>query len=125
MHQRKGKIVTIYDVSVTIPFKCRLAQDKAVLFHGLLTIRISAASLPDGSSLSGDIKIPEIAHDTDPTDLTFEISFATQTNSADALRKVIRRQLEEKLKTVIAAFPTDLIQGKHNVYCHIYLSKRS
>jgi activator of HSP90 ATPase len=53
LNQRKGKIITIYDVEAKLNWK---------------------GTLVDGTEATGSIKIPEIAHDTDSDDFVVNYS---------------------------------------------------
>ncbi|KAI9244262.1 activator of Hsp90 ATPase [Helicostylum pulchrum] len=72
LNQRKGKIITIYDVVLKLEW---------------------AGTLADGTEITGTIHVPEIAHDTDSDDYVFEIAINDDSNAKQAIKEVVRKGL--------------------------------
>lgn len=89
LNQRKGKIITIYDVVLKLNWKGALA---------------------DGTEVTGSINIPEIAHDTDSDDYVFEISINDDNNAKQAIKEVIRKGLTPLLIKKFEAFSAAMIK---------------
>lgn len=66
LNQRKGKIITIYDVVLKLNWKGKIYAHSEILFHGKLMMNIG--TLADGTEVTGSLNIPEVAHDTDSDD---------------------------------------------------------
>ncbi|KAL1936232.1 hypothetical protein VTP01DRAFT_366 [Rhizomucor pusillus] len=89
LNQRKGKIITIYDVALKLRWQGTLA---------------------DGSEASGRISIPEVAHDSTADDYVFEISVDGNVSSSQEVKSVIRKQLTPLICDKLAKFPKDMIK---------------
>ncbi|KAG0186277.1 hypothetical protein DFQ28_008076 [Apophysomyces sp. BC1034] len=89
LNQRKGKIITIYDVALKLTWEGTAA---------------------DGTTASGKIFIPEVAHDTDIDDYVFDISVNEDSNAKQPIRDVVRKVLTPKLREAFSKFSADLIQ---------------
>ncbi|KAI8076633.1 hsp90-like protein [Gilbertella persicaria] len=89
LNQRKGKIITIYDVTLKLNWE---------------------GSLADGTDVSGSINIPEIAHDTDSDDYVFEISIDDDNNAKQAIKEVIRKGLTPLLIKKFESFSATMIK---------------
>ncbi|KAF9111174.1 hypothetical protein BGX27_005290 [Mortierella sp. AM989] len=94
VNQRKGKIITIFDVAITVTFEGTSA---------------------DGTDVTGKIEIPEVAHDTDIDDYVFDVSVDSDSSAKQPVRDLIRKNLAPILRKKLAAFATDLIKGKSNM----------
>ncbi|KAL9538279.1 hypothetical protein MBANPS3_011048 [Mucor bainieri] len=89
LNQRKGKIITIYDVVLKLNWEGTLA---------------------DGTEVTGSLNIPEIAHDTDSDDYVFEISINDDNNAKSAIKPVIRKELTPLLIKKFEAFSAAMIK---------------
>ncbi|KAI7900916.1 activator of Hsp90 ATPase [Cokeromyces recurvatus] len=89
LNQRKGKIITIYDVALRLNWKGTLADDTEV---------------------TGSIEIPEIAHDTDADDFVFNISIFDESNEKQVMKEVIRKGLVPLIKQKFEAFSPAMIK---------------
>ncbi|KAG0302250.1 hypothetical protein BGZ98_007665 [Dissophora globulifera] len=89
VNQRKGKIITIFDVAITITFEGAAA---------------------DGTAVTGKIEIPEVAHDTDIDDYVFDVSIDSDSRAKQPVRDLIRKTLAPILRKKLEAFATDLIK---------------
>ncbi|ORE02414.1 hypothetical protein BCV72DRAFT_215279 [Rhizopus microsporus var. microsporus] len=88
LNQRKGKMVTIYDLVLKLEW---------------------TGTLADGTEAKGSISIPEIAHDTDSDDY-FEISIYDDNSSKQALKEVIRKDLTPLLIKKFEGFSAAMIK---------------
>lgn len=70
--QRKGKVITIYDVKLTIEY---------------------SGKTKDNEEVSGTIKIPEIAHDTEEDDYVFDIDINTDSASKAPVRDLVKNKI--------------------------------
>ncbi|KAI8371532.1 activator of Hsp90 ATPase [Radiomyces spectabilis] len=96
LNQRKGKIITIYDVALKLDWK------------GLAA---------DGTEATGTITIPEVAHDTEEDEYVFQISVNDDNNEKSVLKKPIKSSLVPLLQAKFSKFSQDLIeQHKSDVY---------
>ncbi|KAI8355601.1 activator of Hsp90 ATPase [Choanephora cucurbitarum] len=89
LNQRKGKIITIYDITLKLNWE---------------------GTLEDGTAVSGSINIPEIAHDTDSDDFVFEISINDDNNAKQAIKEVVRKGLTPLLIKKFETFSAAMIK---------------
>ncbi|KAG0055333.1 hypothetical protein BGZ83_008973 [Gryganskiella cystojenkinii] len=89
VNQRKGKIITIFDVAITMTFEGTAA---------------------DGTAVTGKIEIPEVAHDTDTDDYVFDVSIDGDSRAKQPVRDLIRKNLAPILRKKLDLFATDLIK---------------
>ncbi|KAF9360106.1 hypothetical protein BGX26_010543 [Mortierella sp. AD094] len=89
VNQRKGKIITIFDVAITLTFEGTTA---------------------DGTAVTGKIDIPEVAHDTDIDDYVFDVVIDSDSSAKQPVRDLIRKNLAPILRKKLAAFAVDLIK---------------
>ncbi|KAF7726617.1 hypothetical protein EC973_008581 [Apophysomyces ossiformis] len=89
LNQRKGKIITIYDVALKLTWEGTAA---------------------DGTTASGKIFVPEVAHDTDVDDYVFDVSITDATNAKQPIRDVVKKVLTPKLREAFSKFSADLIK---------------
>ncbi|KAF9144047.1 hypothetical protein BGX30_014031 [Mortierella sp. GBA39] len=89
VNQRKGKIITIFDVAITLTFEGTTA---------------------DGTAVSGKIEIPEVAHDTDEDDYVFDVSIDADSSAKQPVRDLIRKSLAPLLRKKLSVFAIDLIK---------------
>ncbi|KAG1057152.1 hypothetical protein G6F43_000987 [Rhizopus delemar] len=95
LNQRKGKMVTIYDVALKLDWE---------------------GALNDGTEVTGSISIPEIAHDTDSDDY-FEISINDDNNAKQEIKQIIRKDLTPLLVKKFEGFSAAMIkENSEDVY---------
>lgn len=87
--QRKGKVITLFDVKIRLEFNGKTAG---------------------GQDVSGTITIPEVAHDTEKDEYVFETSIYSDSKDKDSVRELIRNQLTPQLRTALYKFSSDLIE---------------
>jgi len=75
--QRKGKVITIFDVKVVIEYSGKTKDDEEV---------------------SGTITIPEIAHDTEENEYVFDIDIYSDANSKAPVKDLVRAKLVPELR---------------------------
>jgi len=90
LNQRKGKIITIFDVQMTISWS------------GLTA---------DGTEAKGKIQIPEIAHDSEIDEYVFDITVLDDTSAKQPVKDVVRKELTPLLRKKLASFSKDLIDA--------------
>lgn len=110
LNQRKGKIITLYDMVLKLCWKGKLICVKILSLFALYLTSIPGTSA-DGVEAEGRITIPEVAHDTDPSDYVFEITVDADSRSKDPIRQVVRSYLSAEIKQVFATFTKDLIDS--------------
>ncbi|KAH0612295.1 uncharacterized protein H6S33_010347 [Morchella sextelata] len=86
--QRKGKVITLFDVKMRLEF---------------------SGSTVDDPSVSGTITIPEIAHDTEEDEYVFEVDVYSDTPTKSPIRDLIRSSLIPQLRVALGKFSPDLI----------------
>ncbi|KAF9132017.1 hypothetical protein BGW39_000948 [Mortierella sp. 14UC] len=89
VNQRKGKIITIFDVAINLTFEGTTA---------------------DGTAVTGKIEIPEVAHDTDSDDYVFDVSIDADSSAKQPVRDLIRKNLAPLLRKKLSVFAADLIR---------------
>ncbi|KAG0211367.1 hypothetical protein BGX28_008025 [Mortierella sp. GBA30] len=88
VNQRKGKIITIFDVAINLTFEGTTA---------------------DGTAVTGKIEIPEVAHDTEIDDYVFDVTIDNDSSSKQPVRDLIRKNLAPLLRKKLQKFAGDLI----------------
>ncbi|KAI8099986.1 activator of Hsp90 ATPase [Halteromyces radiatus] len=86
--QRKGKIITIYDVNLKYSWE-------------------GVAS--DGTKVSGTIHIPEVAHDTEIDEYVFEVTVKEEDTLKRTIRDIVKRHLTPLMSKQFDMFSKDLI----------------
>ncbi|KAI8337496.1 activator of Hsp90 ATPase [Chlamydoabsidia padenii] len=87
--QRKGKIITIYDVALEYTWEGVAA---------------------DGTSVSGTIAIPECCHDTDLDEYVFTITVKEEDTLKRTVRDVVKKELTPLMRKQFNLFSEDLKQ---------------
>lgn len=87
--QRKGKVISIYDLRLVLNIAGNVSPEK---------------------SFKGSITIPELAYDTEEDELQFDISIYNEDADTEKVRQVIKKDLVPKLRSALMAFGKDLIQ---------------
>lgn len=90
--QRKGKVISLFDLKVTLDIT-GFAVD---------------ASKEEGS-FKGSIVVPELAYDSEADDLQFDISIYNEDSANEGMRSVIKSKLVPQLRKILAGFGHDLI----------------
>lgn len=86
LNQRKGKLLVIYDVALKLSWQ---------------------GNLKDGSTVFGNIIVPEVAYDTELDDYVFNIQI--NSGSGDEIKKLIRSDLAPLLAIKFSHFTRDLV----------------
>jgi len=86
--QRKGKVITLFDVEVRLEFSGKAAE---------------------GENVTGSIKIPEVAHDTAEGEYVFEIEVYSDNKEKQAVRDLVRNAIVPQLRKALSLFSGDLI----------------
>ncbi|KAK9766068.1 Co-chaperone [Basidiobolus ranarum] len=90
LNQRKGKIITLYDLSLTLDW---------------------SGTSEDGTEAKGKILIPEVAHDSELDDYVFEVSIDEETREKRVIKEVVRLKLTQVIRKKLALFTHDLIEA--------------
>ncbi|KAL0633734.1 Co-chaperone [Maublancomyces gigas] len=86
--QRKGKVITLFDVKLRLEF---------------------SGKTPSGDDVSGSITVPEVAHDTQEDEYVFEVDVYSDNKEKQAVRDLVRGQLLPQLRKALSLFSGDLI----------------
>lgn len=86
--QRKGKVISLFDLKLVFKLAGTTAQDTKV---------------------SGSVTVPELAYDSDADDIQFDVSIYNEEASHADIRSLLKRELLPKLREKLARFGTDLI----------------
>jgi len=87
--QRKGKVITLFDVKLKLDFSGKTA---------------------DGSNASGHIVIPEVAHDTEEDEFVFEVDLSSELPKDAAIKEVARKKLVPLLRKHLSGLAPALIR---------------
>ncbi|KAK0247506.1 hypothetical protein B0A54_13741 [Friedmanniomyces endolithicus] len=98
--QRKGKVITIFDVRLQIEY------------IGKVPVKAESEGMEDDTKdVSGTITIPEVAHDTEEHEYVFEIEMYSSDSSKepakDLIRKEITLQIRKSLQKLAPALITE------------------
>ncbi|KAI9219857.1 activator of Hsp90 ATPase [Blastocladiella britannica] len=96
LNVRKGKLITIYDLTLTL--------------HWTATLAGTTGTEP--VTATGTVSIPEIAHDTERGDLVLQISVDADARAKDPIRAALRKHLAAALWPVLDQFPKALVASQ-------------
>ncbi|USP81746.1 dehydrogenase protein [Curvularia clavata] len=91
--QRKGKVITIFDV------KLKLEYSGALLLDALTR---SAGKNKEGEEASGTITVPEVAHDTEEDEYVFDVDVYSDDSSKQPVKELVRSDIVPQLRKVFA-----------------------
>ncbi|CAK7270344.1 Co-chaperone [Sporothrix epigloea] len=86
--QRKGKVITIYDVKLVLEY---------------------AGSAPDEEDVGGSITIPEVAHDTEEDEFVFDIDVYSDSKGKQPVKDLVRSQLVPQLRKTLIKLAAALV----------------
>jgi len=86
--QRKGKVITIFDVKLVIEY---------------------SGTTKDDEEVSGTITVPEVAHDTEENEYVFDIDIYSDANSKAPVKDLVRAKLVPQLRKEFAKLGPALI----------------
>ncbi|KAI0112595.1 activator of Hsp90 ATPase [Nemania sp. FL0031] len=75
--QRKGKVITIFDVKLVLEY---------------------SGSAPEADDVSGTITVPEVAHDTEEDEFVFDIDIHSESKEKQPVKDLIRSKLVPQLR---------------------------
>ncbi|KAJ4423868.1 Co-chaperone [Gnomoniopsis sp. IMI 355080] len=75
--QRKGKVITIFDVKLVLEY---------------------SGSTPDADDVSGTITVPELAHDTEEDEFVFDIDIYSESKEKQPVKDLVRAKLVPQLR---------------------------
>lgn len=86
--QRKGKVITIYDVKLVLEY---------------------SGSAPGEEDVSGTITIPEVAHDTEEDEFVFDIDVHSDSKGKQPVKDLVRSGLVPQLRTTLVKLAAALV----------------
>jgi len=95
--QRKGKVITIFDVKLQLEWK------------GFVTATEEGASEPVQKDVSGTITIPEVAHDTEENEYVFDIELYSASKEKEPAKDLVRSALVPQLRKALQQIGPALI----------------
>ncbi|KAL8710402.1 MAG: hypothetical protein Q9220_005003 [cf. Caloplaca sp. 1 TL-2023] len=87
--QRKGKVITLFDVKVQLEYEGKTHDEEDV---------------------GGTITVPEVAHDTEEDEYVFDIDIYSETNSKQPVKDLIRAQIVPQLRQRLSKLGPALIR---------------
>jgi len=88
VNQRKGKVITIFDVKLVIEYSGKTKDDESV---------------------SGTITVPEVAHDTEENEYVFDIDIYSDASSKAPVKDLVRAKIVPQLRQQFAKLGPALI----------------
>lgn len=85
--QRKGKIISLFDVKLVLSYEGKV----------------------DDVDAKGTITVPEVAYDTEEDEYQFDISVFSESSSNTKIRDVVRQKIVPQLRKVLVQFGKDLM----------------
>lgn len=86
--QRKGKVITIFDVSLRLEYEGKNQE---------------------GADVAGSIKVPECAYDTEPDEYVFEIDIFSETKEKQPVKDLVKSKIVPQLREVFQTLAPTLI----------------
>ncbi|KAI0142884.1 activator of Hsp90 ATPase [Xylariaceae sp. FL1272] len=87
--QRKGKVITIFDVKLVLEY---------------------SGSAPEAEDVSGTITIPEVAHDTEEDEYVFDIDIHSESKEKQPVKDLVRAKLVPQLRAEFQKLAPALIK---------------
>ncbi|KAM5370325.1 hypothetical protein ACJZ2D_008530 [Fusarium nematophilum] len=75
--QRKGKVITIFDVKLVLQY---------------------SGSAPDADDVSGTITVPEVAHDTEEDEYVFDVDIFAESKEKQPVKDLVRSKIVPQLR---------------------------
>ncbi|KZF24905.1 Aha1domain family protein [Xylona heveae TC161] len=86
--QRKGKVITLFDVKLQLEY---------------------SGKTKDEEDVSGTIKIPEVAHDTEEDEYVFDIDIYSESGSKQPVKDLVRSKIVPQLRQKLSQFGPAII----------------
>lgn len=86
--QRKGKVITIFDIKVQLEYEGKTKDDEDV---------------------SGSITIPEVAHDTEEDEYVFDIDIYSESKEKQPVKDLVRSKVTPQLRKALSQLVPALI----------------
>ncbi|KAK4172778.1 putative activator of HSP90 ATPase [Triangularia setosa] len=86
--QRKGKVITIFDVKLTLEF---------------------TGSTADGDEVSGTITVPEVSHELEEDEFVFDIDVHSESKEKQAVRDLVKSKIVPQLRSQFVKLAPALI----------------
>ncbi|KAI8607793.1 activator of Hsp90 ATPase [Chytriomyces sp. MP71] len=90
INQRKGKLITVFDVAFNVNWNAELAE---------------------GNTISGRINVPEFMHDTDSDEMVIEVTTEVQSAEAESMRLLVVKHLVPLMKSKLTDFSGEMIRA--------------
>jgi len=103
VNQRKGKVITIFDVKLIIEYSGGFNTDRIV------NIADELGKTKDDEEVSGTITVPEVAHDTEENEYVFDIDIYSDANSKAPVKDLVRAKIVPQLRKQFAKLGPALI----------------
>ncbi|KAJ3409168.1 Sec63 [Chytridiales sp. JEL 0842] len=91
INQRKGKLITVYDIAINLKWKGENAN---------------------GTTAEGKITVPEYMHDTDVDDMEVEVTAEKDDAERWEIKTVASKKLVPQLRAALANFSKDMISSR-------------
>ncbi|KAF2675096.1 Hsp90 co-chaperone AHA1 [Microthyrium microscopicum] len=86
--QRKGKVITLFDVKLKLDFSGKIGDD---------------------ATASGSITIPEVAHDTEEHEYVFDVELYSEDSKGSPIKDLVRKTLVPQIRTKLPQLAPALI----------------
>ncbi|KAI9748977.1 MAG: hypothetical protein M1835_001666, partial [Candelina submexicana] len=106
--QRKGKVITLFDVNLKLEYAGTLS-DKLNVGPALQILTFVAGKTKDKEEVTGSITVPEVAHDTEEDEYVFEIDIYSDASTKQPVKDLIRSKLLPQLRKELAKLGPALI----------------
>lgn len=98
--QRKGKIISLFDVKIVLGYEGKVGDTDA----------------------KGTLTIPEVAYDTEEDEYQFDISVFSESSENTKIREILRQKIIPELRKILTQFGKDLMI-KHGSDIQVSLDK--
>lgn len=89
VNQRKGKVITIFDVTLQLEYE---------------------GKTKDGVDVSGSINVPEVAHDTELNEYVFDIDIFSESKDKQPVKDLVREKIVPQLREAFQKLGPALIK---------------
>ncbi|KAI7510985.1 activator of 90 kDa heat shock protein ATPase-like protein 1 [Hortaea werneckii] len=98
--QRKGKVITIFDVRLQLEYSGKVPLKESEKAEG---------QEGDTKDVSGTITIPEVAHDTEEDEYVFEVEVYSSDLSKEPVKDLVRKEITPQLRQKLQKLGPHLI----------------
>ncbi|KAJ3115499.1 hypothetical protein HDU96_000533 [Phlyctochytrium bullatum] len=104
INQRKGKLITVYDIAFKLAWKGIDELSRCVF-------DCSLGEDGSGNDASGQIEVPEFMHDTEPEEIVFEVTCEGGGPAKDKIVSLVKKKLLAQIRTKLESFSKDMIES--------------